>query len=381
MSKDKGNFRITKSGNIEYRVSYYDATGKRRVKSFTGKSKDECKDRAYEFLRKNETKQIDIKPNSSIVDIAKQKIENDYIKNYCSEPGYDRHLQTLAIIEKGSIGTIPIKDVTEEMLFDYLNSITTYSPSVIRKIFAMIASAFDLAYEKKIIKSNYILTKQIKCPKSINGEKKVRGMTEEEQVKFVNTLNESEINGKCITYRLQLLIELYSGMRMGEINALRPECINFHKGFIHVDKTISRGKARPFLKEGTKTKAGERDIPISAPLKPLLEEALAQMRDNPDNLIFYDHFKDGVITTSQVCSMYKKICKDAGIPYYGQHALRHTFATRCIEAGIQPVVLKGWLGHTNIHITLDTYADVFDRMNLGVISKFEEYMDAVMKEE
>ena len=38
------------------------------------------------------------------------------------------------------------------------------------------------------------------------------------------------------------------------------------------------------------------------------------------------------------------------------------------------VVLKNWLGHTDIHITLDTYADVFDRMNLGAISKFEELM-------
>ncbi len=72
---------------------------------------------------------------------------------------------------------------------------------------------------------------------------------------------------------------------------------------------------------------------------------------------------------------------NAGIPYYGQHALRHTFATRCIETGIQPVVLKGWLGHTNIHVTLDTYADVFDRMNLGAISKFEDYMDKVLQGE
>ena len=64
-----------------------------------------------------------------------------------------------------------------------------------------------------------------------------------------------------------------------------------------------------------------------------------------------------------------------------ENGVRHTFATRCIEAGIQPVVLKGWLGHTNIHVTLDTYADVFDRMNLGAISKFEDYMDKVLQGE
>ena len=64
----------------------------------------------------------------------------------------------------------------------------------------------------------------------------------------------------------------------------------------------------------------------------------------------------------------------------GQHVLRHTFATRCIEAGVPALVLKNWLSHTDIHITLDTYADVFDRMNLGAISKFENLMDEFCKE-
>lgn len=105
------------------------------------------------------------------------------------------------------------------------------------------------------------------------------------------------------------------------------------------------------------------------------------MRDNPEGLIFYDFNKDDVIATYQVGSFFQRICRKAKVPCAGQHALRHTFATRCIEAGIQPVVLKGWLGHTNIHVTLDTYADVFDRMNLGAISKFEEYMDKVLQEE
>ena len=61
----------------------------------------------------------------------------------------------------------------------------------------------------------------------------------------------------------------------------------------------------------------------------------------------------------------------------GQHALRHTFATRCIEAGVSPLVLKNWLGHTNIHITLDTYADVFARMNAGVVSLLEQHIEAI----
>lgn len=63
----------------------------------------------------------------------------------------------------------------------------------------------------------------------------------------------------------------------------------------------------------------------------------------------------------------------AGIEDRGQHALRHTFATRAIEAGVDPIVLRDWLGHTDIHITLDTYADVFTNLNRDAMQKFVEY--------
>ena len=84
--KDKGTFRVTKSGSIEYRISYYDDRGTRRIKSFTGKTKEECRDRAYEFLRKNETKLKEIRPDASIVDIVRQKVENDYVKKHRHYP-------------------------------------------------------------------------------------------------------------------------------------------------------------------------------------------------------------------------------------------------------------------------------------------------------
>ena len=71
-------------------------------------------------------------------------------------------------------------------------------------------------------------------------------------------------------------------------------------------------------------------------------------------------------------SFFQRICEKAGVPAMGQHSLRHTFATRCIEAGIQAVVLKKWMGHTDIHITLDTYTDVFDRMNNESTEKYDD---------
>lgn len=52
-----------------------------------------------------------------------------------------------------------------------------------------------------------------------------------------------------------------------------------------------------------------------------------------------------------------------------------TFSSKCIEAGVPALVLKKWLGHTNIHITLDTYADVFAKMDFNATDKFDELME------
>lgn len=109
-------------------------------------------------------------------------------------------------------------------------------------------------------------------------------------------------------------------------------------------------------------------------IKPILRSALNNRVDNSLNLLFYDIQKDGIISTNQVNCFFKRVCEKCGIEKRGQHALRHTFATRCIEANIPAVVLKKWLGHTDIHITLDTYADVFDSMYNDSINKLDNYI-------
>lgn len=164
-------------------------------------------------------------------------------------------------------------------------------------------------------------------------------------------------------------------MRMGEINALRPEDIDFEKNVIHIRGTISMGiDWRIFRRAHTKTDAGMRDVPLNELVRPILEKAIKDMRWNKEGVIFYDHNKNDVISTQQVNCYYRRACIKAGITYYGQHSLRHTFATRCIEAGVQPVVLKNWLGHTNIHITLDTYADIYGSLNSASLDQLVEHL-------
>jgi integrase len=70
---------------------------------------------------------------------------------------------------------------------------------------------------------------------------------------------------------------------------------------------------------------------------------------------------------------YKRYLKEADLEGFNFHALRHTFATRCIEAGINPAVLQRILGHKNIEITLNTYTSIFNRYKGQEIKKVEIY--------
>ena len=147
---------------------------------------------------------------------------------------------------------------------------------------------------------------------------------------------------------------------------------------IHIHSIISTGiDGKPFVKEGGKTKNSIRDIPISRTLEPFLREALERQLPNKQDLLFCDRYSGQPFYTSQPNSYFRIVCRKANIEPRGQHALRHTFATRCIEAGVPPVVLKKWLGHSDIHVTLDTYTDVFSEMSNDSIELLNEHLSSL----
>lgn len=376
--RGSGTFRTRSNGTIEYRITYKDEFGLSKRKSFSGSSEEECYQKYEKFLEDQQKLMKGIDVYATIPQIIEERYKLDYRLNYVGEQGFSRNMETLNILKRSMIAHIPIAEITKQHLLAYLASITHYSNSVIQKCFQQLKMAFNEAKEQGIIEKNIITDREIKCPKSDKPDKKVRGYTPEEQKCLVEAITNHKVPYGRNNYKLQLLVELYTGMRMGEINALRPDDVDFDRNVIHIRRTISKGaNSRAFIKEGTKTYAGSRTVPMSKDARDVLSQAIAEMKRNPENLIFYDHNKNDIVTTNQVNGFFKRLCEKHGILFNGQHALRHTFATRCIESDIQPVVLKTWLGHTDIHITLDTYSDVFDGLNHESITKFDNHINSI----
>ena len=162
---------------------------------------------------------------------------------------------------------------------------------------------------------------------------------------------------------------------MGEINALERRDIDMRFKTIAVNKTITRGlNGKAIISYSAKTENGNRIIPISETVKPLVDEIL--FCGEADCLFVR---KGKLITTSQVNIHFKRILEKYDIldktikGTVSLHSLRHTFATRCIEAGMQPKVLQHILGHSDIRITLNTYCDAFENFQKENLAKTDEY--------
>lgn len=170
------------------------------------------------------------------------------------------------------------------------------------------------------------------------------------------TLLESYLLCDINNTKIGILITLHGGLRIGEICALSWDDINLQDAILHVRHTIARVKnpdthtSSMLIIDTPKTKASVRDIPISSLLIPILEEA---KRKSHSPYVISD--SSSFISPRTYEYRFHKILEKCGIEQINYHALRHTFATRCIEAGVDAKSLSEILGHSNVSITLNTY--------------------------
>ena len=250
------------------------------------------------------------------------------------------------------------------------NRLAEASNSVLRKEFELLNSTFKEAIKRDIITKNPM--DNIKRPKSKIKEEEVRALTVDEQNKLLYVLQTEDIK-----YSNQMLLEMFTGMRMGEINALTKDDINFMFGFISISKTVStvdRGKAE--LSETPKTYAGNRTIRMTDDVKAILTECV-QIADGD---YLFTNSEGGMIRSNAVNDEFQRVLKQYDIldsSVKGKvtaHSLRHTYATRMIEGGMIPKVLQNLLGHTDIRVTLNTYCNAFDKLQNDNIDTANEYL-------
>lgn len=157
--------------------------------------------------------------------------------------------------------------------------------------------------------------------------------------------------------KLGVYIVLQTGLRLGEICALKWEDIDLESRIINIQNTVTRVRCddcgntkSKLIIDSAKTESSIRKIPISSALLPVLIKMHTVAISK-----YVVSEKEDFVSTRTFEYRYKGLLKECGISKFKFHALRHTFATRCVEAGVDVKTLSEVLGHSNVSITLNTY--------------------------
>ena len=348
----------------EYTIEMYDKNGKRKRKTISGKTRQEVKLKLEKVITELNTNTYVDKSKITFYQIAKEFIDTGYEMNKLKPSSYQRKLNTLKSISTHYIANMELQKITEKDLKDFFAYITKYSNST-----------FKIAVRRNILRFNFLDDQiEFSIPYSNNRDKKVSAFTIEEQKKLIIALKETTCR-----YKYQFLISLFTGMRMGEINALDLDDIDFENKIIHIRRTITRGlDERAMVGSYTKTKSGTRDIIMDSNVEAIFREYLSSSYyyKNDLHLLFCNSRKQ-CISTDATNMMFKYICEQYNIgngSAMHQHMLRHTYATRCIESGMPASVLAKIMGHANVSTTLNVYCEVFDKFKQSHIDLSLNYL-------
>ena len=357
---------------IDQYITGINSEGKPVRKSVYGKTQKEVLNKLNE-IKYEINKDIYVEKNGiELVKIMEDIREEKFASNTISGGQYARLKWTINKIKNSPIGNKKIQDITKKDIQDFLNSIKDLSDSYIKKIYEQFVQAYHRAEIKKYISYNPMY--EVIKPKSNKETKIVEALDINTQKIFTKYLNNVDINVQ--PYKNIFLIQMYMGLRIGEVLALGKENIDLENNLLYVKRTLTNDKEFAIiLGNKAKTYAGNRTLPIPQFLTPIFEEQLKYANENLHNLIFTNN--NSYVRTSSVNQELKRIFKEelkVNNKDISTHCLRHTYGTRCVEAGMTAVVLQRLMGHKDVTVTLNTYTSVFNKFKEDELEKVNEYL-------
>ena len=311
-------------------------------------------EKKHEILSRNYMKESQNSPNNITFDIILFKWQkSNEIKLKGSTKNKYENLINMHILPK--LGHLKLSEITTTLLngflkdkleYGRLNEIGGLSPSYVRSISHIITSALQYAVTEELCEP---LKTKICKPSIIKGELPILSMDNQKSLEAYTRANLKPTN-------IGIMISLYTGLRIGEVCALSWNDIDFDLKTIFVRHTVARVKSNnkktktELILDEPKTISSKRIIPIPEPLFSLILEY-----KKISTSLYVVSNTASFVSPRTYESRFCKVLKSCNIKKINYHGLRHTFATRCIEAGVDIKSLSEILGHSNVSTTLNTY--------------------------
>ena len=305
---------------------------------------------------------------------------------------------------RDTIGRMKMCDINYSIIQRLYNSMITkygFKPNSMEALHTVLNPIFNIAVWDNIIESN-------PCPKAMKQiresdawvKSKKSALTLEEQKAFMNFLRTSP---KYQHWTNIMVVLLGTGMRIGECLGLTWQSCKFKTGEVIVDHTLnyrqdSNGHCQSYIEFATKTKAGQRSIPMFDEVRvALLEEKQRQEKAGTAGTVI-GGLSDWVFTNrygtvfkpksinaaiTRICNAYneeeRKAAKAEGrepflLPHFTCHQLRHTFCTRLCEVEPRAKIVQAIMGHADFDTTMDVYAEVEERIKKEAVRQHQSKM-------
>ena len=378
---------ICQRKNGSYQARYTDRFGNR--KTISGRNLKEVKKRFNEAVYENEQR-INIKEDicldewySKWMSVYKYNVIRENTKRHYNQV-YRHHISPY-------IGRYLLKDITQLKIREIIKDLDErgYQYETKNKVKILLTDIFNKAMIDDLVRKNPARGITVKKDE----EKDIIVLSKEDQIAFFDCC-------KGTFYDNFFNVAVTTGMRIGELAALRWKDVDLDKKVIHVRRTLVYQKyesdtGKTFHFEDPKTYTSTRDIPINRQCEIALKKQFMQKnvieRKRPKKV--EKQFADLLFTTryntplnSQiVCDAIKDITDEINLVRdfieelepFSCHCFRHTFATRCFEAGIKPKTVQSYLGHASLEMTMDLYTAVLPQYKTEEMDKLENALDAL----
>lgn len=256
---------------------------------------------------------------------------------------YDLMLHTMVLPIFGDMTDIPEQAVQEYVLDCHTRK---YARSTMKSAVALLKEVMKFAAKHGMME---YMPWDIEYPRD-DRPRKLPVLSKSDHRKLLKYLTEH-----ITPQRMPVMLALSTGMRIGEVCALRWDNVDMLNRTITVSATRMRTydrrtKSSKMFTNTPKTVNSYREIPISAQLHIALRK-VCEMQDQDEYVCGWA----GPTEPRTAREMYAKLLDKLGIPPIKFHGLRHTFATRCIEAGVDVKTVSAILGHSNVATTLNLY--------------------------
>lgn len=389
-----GEGSIFKRKDGLWAAQYTDNTGKKRV--LYGKTQQIAKDKLKEAIRQSEMGISMDKNKILFIEWLKEWLEV-YIKPTTRPKTYALYYGNIYNHIIPAFPKVLLKDLRADMIQKFLNEKAVsgrldgkpggLSISVLKDMRKVITGALNQAVDNNIIPFNVAL--RVRLPKETHKEKEILTKEQQQRLESVALMDDNPLS-------FSVLLSLYTGLRIGEIKGLKLDDIDLKKKELYVRRSVSRvmipekGKTEVIVSE-PKTAKGKRTIPLPDFLVELLTDYIDKRNRMVEGIQGYWRGKTAeeaalwkdegylfitlfgtVPDHAAIRRIFERLLKEADIPKVTFHALRHTFATRCIEAGFDVKSLSEILGHTDAKMTLNTYTHALEEQKRGNMEKLND---------